>query len=206
MTKLYRHFDKEGRLLYVGISLSVMQRLASHRQYAAWFKHLASTTYEDYPTRKEALAAEKLAIKAEKPLYNIAHNEVPIIERKCYKTLEIFPDSGNYYTLVLPDKDSSEVYVIAETEEEAISLLKDMLASGNLDYWDAFMDMLVEICSEEGLLKRYKGVSVKSHIITKAQVGFKDLETFKKPTGIRDYFQQFVFPVSLLDLVKTKSK
>lgn len=74
-TKLYRHFDKEGRLLYVGISQSAIVRLAQHKQTASWFDEVTTVTIENFETRELALAAEEQAIKAERPLYNLQHSQ-----------------------------------------------------------------------------------------------------------------------------------
>jgi len=70
-TSLYRHFDKDGTLLYVGISLSALNRLGQHADHSAWFKTISNVTIEHFDTREEALKAETLAIRQEKPLHNI---------------------------------------------------------------------------------------------------------------------------------------
>jgi hypothetical protein len=70
-THLYRHFDAEGVLLYVGISLSAVQRLASHASASHWFDRIATVTIETYPTRDDALEAERNAIITELPLFNL---------------------------------------------------------------------------------------------------------------------------------------
>lgn len=69
-TSLYRHFDAEGQLLYVGISLSVVSRLAQHRDGSPWYDQIAMVTVERFPTRGDAHAAERAAIRAEKPRHN----------------------------------------------------------------------------------------------------------------------------------------
>lgn len=74
-TQLYRHFDSEGRLLYVGISLSAITRLAQHRSASHWSRAIASVRIECFDTRREALAAEAKAILEERPLHNIAGAE-----------------------------------------------------------------------------------------------------------------------------------
>ena len=66
---LYRHFDKDGVLLYVGISLSAVARLSQHKD-SAWFKEIKKVEIEHYPTRGEALGMEALAIRNENPKYN----------------------------------------------------------------------------------------------------------------------------------------
>lgn len=69
--QLYRHFDDEGQLLYVGISLSAVNRLSQHKGSAQWFSKIAEVRVEKFSTREEALAAEKAAIISEKPKFNI---------------------------------------------------------------------------------------------------------------------------------------
>lgn len=71
-TALYRHFDAAGSLLYVGISLSAVQRLAQHKSTSAWFSQIARVDVEWLDTREAALAAEAAAIVAENPRCNRA--------------------------------------------------------------------------------------------------------------------------------------
>jgi len=70
-TALYRHFDSDGKLLYVGISLSAVHRLGQHRDHSRWFRRIANVTIEWLPTRADALAAERAAIRDENPECNI---------------------------------------------------------------------------------------------------------------------------------------
>lgn len=70
-TALYRHFDGQGCLLYVGVSLNALQRLSEHR-YSYWIDRVARVDIERFPSREAALAAEREAIRIEKPLHNIA--------------------------------------------------------------------------------------------------------------------------------------
>lgn len=78
-TELYRHFDTDGRLLYVGVSLSTVARLSSHMCESKWSGQIASITIERFPTRQEALAAEAAAIKLERPAHNVAQGEKPVV-------------------------------------------------------------------------------------------------------------------------------
>ena len=70
-THLYRHYGQNGELLYVGISLSAINRLSQHRDHSQWFSSIKNVTLETYETREDALRAETTAILEEKPLYNI---------------------------------------------------------------------------------------------------------------------------------------
>lgn len=71
---LYRHFNEDGELLYVGISMSALERSIAHRKKSHWWNEITRIEIEKFPTRAEALEAEKRAIRAENPKYNIDHN------------------------------------------------------------------------------------------------------------------------------------
>jgi hypothetical protein len=71
-TALYRHFDVNGVLLYVGIAVDPVQRLNGHRSGAYWYDQIDIIKIVRYPTREAALAGELEAIRTEKPLHNIA--------------------------------------------------------------------------------------------------------------------------------------
>lgn len=73
-TTLYRHFAGDDSLLYVGISLSWPTRTKAHASGSRWFDQVSRVEIERFPTREAALEAERDAIKAEKPKYNIVHN------------------------------------------------------------------------------------------------------------------------------------
>ncbi len=68
---LYRHFDKHGKLLYVGISLSAIYRLAQHQNASHWSFEIATVKIEQFADRKEALSAERKAIVKENPRHNL---------------------------------------------------------------------------------------------------------------------------------------
>ena len=71
-TQLYRHFDQTGTLLYVGVSLNVLQRLTQHRADAEWFDRITRIEVAHFANREDALAAEADAIASENPLFNRA--------------------------------------------------------------------------------------------------------------------------------------
>jgi hypothetical protein len=72
MTQLYRHFDDSNKLMYVGISLNTFSRLSQHKDHSHWFRNINRVTIEHFKTREEAMAAERTAIRAENPMFNIA--------------------------------------------------------------------------------------------------------------------------------------
>lgn len=70
-TALYRIFDSEGALLYIGISVDAFRRAKQHRKDKPWGDQIAIITVEHYGSRKEANAAERRAVHAEGPRYNL---------------------------------------------------------------------------------------------------------------------------------------
>lgn len=73
-TTLYRFFNADGALLYVGISVELAQRLRAHSRTQPWWEEVATTTTEQYPSTRAAQNAEVRAIVAERPRYNVACN------------------------------------------------------------------------------------------------------------------------------------
>lgn len=78
---LYRHFAADGELLYVGISLCAVNRLGQHKEHSTWFDRIARVDIERLETREAALAAERLAIVEERPVYNVLHHPARIVRR-----------------------------------------------------------------------------------------------------------------------------
>ena len=71
---LYRFFDKDSNLLYVGITNTWHQRFHQHERTAGWFSRVAHATFEPYESREAVEAAELVAIKTENPQFNKASN------------------------------------------------------------------------------------------------------------------------------------
>ena len=74
VTNLYRHFDADGVLLYVGITRRINKRLAEHLRSSHWLGQVTQITIERFPSRDEAVIAERNAIVNEMPLFNIQHS------------------------------------------------------------------------------------------------------------------------------------
>lgn len=72
---LYRFFDSAGQLLYIGVSVNPLQRWDDHRLHKPWWTEVSSVTLHHYPTRPDVLQAERAAIRTEKPLHNVVHQE-----------------------------------------------------------------------------------------------------------------------------------
>lgn len=72
-TALYRVYDAEGTLLYIGISQNPDVRFGQHSQTKDWWGEVTDRKVEWLPTRAEAAVAEKAAIQAENPHWNRNH-------------------------------------------------------------------------------------------------------------------------------------
>lgn len=68
---LYRFFDAEGTLIYVGITNDLKRRCTEHRQ-KAWFTEVARVDATGCNTQAQASALESLVISEHAPLYNRA--------------------------------------------------------------------------------------------------------------------------------------
>lgn len=71
--ELYRHWNVDDQLLYVGISGTSLKRFVQHNSTSEWASQVVKITIERFPTRLEAQIAEVEAILAEKPLHNVLH-------------------------------------------------------------------------------------------------------------------------------------
>lgn len=70
---VYRVYDADGRLIYVGSTRNLTQRLRMHAYgYTAWWNSQAvKTVAKVYKTEREARDAESAAIRSERPRWNI---------------------------------------------------------------------------------------------------------------------------------------
>ena len=74
-TTIYRLYNAEGQLLYVGITGLGMARLKEHSKKQPWWTEVASASFEHCGDRESALRGEESLIKTLKPKYNVVHNQ-----------------------------------------------------------------------------------------------------------------------------------
>jgi len=68
---VYRVYDIEGRLIYVGCTHEPEARLKRHNKSSWWAPQIAKVRIKVYPSRKAGLAAETEARNTEHPRWNI---------------------------------------------------------------------------------------------------------------------------------------
>lgn len=76
-TALYRFYDSDEQLLYLGITDRLGQRWERHVKEQPWWGVVARQTTEWHDTRDEAAEAEVAAIRTEQPLHNVMHSTRP---------------------------------------------------------------------------------------------------------------------------------
>lgn len=69
-TAVYKAYDADGALLYVGVAKDFLFRWKSHRREAEWWKLAQRFEVALYATRDEALAEEARCITEDGPAYN----------------------------------------------------------------------------------------------------------------------------------------
>lgn len=74
---LYRVFDKQGSLLYVGATTNPATRIADHQRHQPWWDDASSITMEHFDTPESLVAAETSAIAQEAPRYNVVYSNNP---------------------------------------------------------------------------------------------------------------------------------
>jgi predicted GIY-YIG superfamily endonuclease len=69
-TALYRFYDADDVLLYVGITYDLKKRWSTHRLDKSWWHLVSRKTHEWYANRALAEAAEARAIETERPRFD----------------------------------------------------------------------------------------------------------------------------------------
>ena len=70
---VYRVFDADERLIYVGCTRNLFMRLRTHEANTWWAYQAAKVTAKVYPDKWSGLLAEREAIRTERPRWNLFH-------------------------------------------------------------------------------------------------------------------------------------
>lgn len=71
---LYRFFGGGDVLLYVGVTVNPGNRMAAHATGKPWWQSVRTITLQHFSNSADLMRAEREAIKAEGPLFNVHHN------------------------------------------------------------------------------------------------------------------------------------
>lgn len=151
-TSLYRHFNKNGDLLYVGVSLSALNRLGQHKEHSHWFESISRVTIEHYKTREEALTAEKNAIKNENPKHNIRNNKEdknPTRYEMAEKSINELISRVVNYNILYTDHQIAQILFIK------INSVRSLIESGQLGGIKTYESLRNVTGKEPFLVRRY---------------------------------------------------
>lgn len=87
---MYRCFDANGDLLYIGATSYLHERKLQHARRAAWWPEVVGVTTEPYDHKWQALAAERTAIVREHPRHNRQRYYVNLLAPSVLDILEAF--------------------------------------------------------------------------------------------------------------------
>ncbi|MYU24609.1 GIY-YIG nuclease family protein [Streptomyces sp. SID8352] len=73
-TALYRLYDVDDQLLYIGIAVDPETRMRVHSREKTWWPLVAQRSIEWFTDRPAAEAAERSAIITEQPVHNVSHS------------------------------------------------------------------------------------------------------------------------------------
>lgn len=76
---VYRAYDQDGDLLYVGVTDELFSRIHQHKLSAAWWPQAHRIVWEQYATRIEAERAERYSIMELLPQHNRRDNHRRIL-------------------------------------------------------------------------------------------------------------------------------
>lgn len=89
-TAIYKHKNKDGEIIYVGVSDSAHNRSAQHLSTSKWREEIATIDVEWVPNRLIAEVKEIQYIKELRPRYNKAHNNKRDVSVAVHQRLESF--------------------------------------------------------------------------------------------------------------------
>lgn len=97
-TALYRLYDANDQLLYIGIAEYPPKRFVEHERDKPWWPEVARRDVEWIESRAKAETAERCAIAAEGPRYNRIHNiGHPIAAEVSPESAKVFSSFKHHY-------------------------------------------------------------------------------------------------------------
>ena len=109
---LYRFYDKNEELLYVGVSLNYLMRISQHRSIAEWFDSVANVRIERCKNRLDMYQKEIRAVQKESPLHNIQHTEKFSLTKR-----KNIPKSGKTKPEIYYDYDGRQLQLKRVTDK-----------------------------------------------------------------------------------------
>jgi hypothetical protein len=148
VTTLYRFFDHHGDLLYVGIAANPSKRFNQHNSKKPWWIEVAEIKLEHFPTRAEALEAERNAIRDELPAHNIQHNGEnwrPYRRHAAAQCILARPTPEGYRVIRIDEMDETAIsfgrtadgapWVVASWDDDYVQACKEPDGTTRVFWW-----------------------------------------------------------------------
>lgn len=95
-TSVYRYYDRDGLLLYVGITGRGTARNAEHNKTKDWWQFVVRQNVDHYRTREEAHTREVELIEDHTPPFNTQHNPAAAAMRAAYFQYRALPSAQRH--------------------------------------------------------------------------------------------------------------
>lgn len=153
MQQLYRHYDKAGILLYVGVSTSALKRLSEHKETSYWFFEITSVTIERFEDRKAVLLAEREAIIKENPVHNLKRPSVSDIKKSQLFTEESKAEESRKELVkkIVQFKVTYSLDDVAEITGITIKRIKEFVTNNKMGFI-----CVGERPGKNGIIKKYR--------------------------------------------------
>lgn len=119
---VYRLYDRDGALLYVGVTARSTARLGQHMDDKDWWWLVASAQFEHFPTRADAQAREASLIRTEMPRHNRRSGASPDLSDGVRFTLRCPLDLYEYLLKRAGGEKWRIPDVVAQTIHEELAL------------------------------------------------------------------------------------
>jgi predicted GIY-YIG superfamily endonuclease len=148
---LYRHYDQDGKLLYVGVTDDPARRLQEHLRDSRWRGKIASVSVQRCTSQQEAVAAERSAILNEYPIWNkdryAVEREVKIpFQARLPESLHI---KLTWLSGVLPGRRSIQELLLTGAARLADQLMVELAAAEKISVADLYSRMEEEMRGRE---------------------------------------------------------
>lgn len=125
---VYRMWDSRDRLLYIGVtSGDIRTRASGHKFEKPWWPLVHRVETTEFPDRKSAAEAERVALAEERSVFNIL-NTAERLRRNARLRLIAVPDEPWFSALrVAHDRDESVHTLVEEMLSEYVSRHRNLL-------------------------------------------------------------------------------
>jgi predicted GIY-YIG superfamily endonuclease len=121
-TQMYRLYNADGTLLYVGISWSALSRITQHKTDKPWWTTVTRVDITTIPgDRAAAESAERHAIHTEQPLHNVVHNRTRT-ERPAVIVPNTTPNSIIGYGILTDDHGGLQGQITAIIADQYVAI------------------------------------------------------------------------------------